>query len=83
VIRIEQAPAVLAPDELVAFPFGVESAAATRLVQSGTLVAVKIGRRLYAKRSSVLALVDKLAATSKPAATGDAEADYAALLGSK
>ena len=55
------------PDELLSFPFGLEPRAARALVRNGTLTAAKIGRRTYARRSDVLALVDKLA--KKPAKT--------------
>ena len=53
-----------APDELVPFPFGLEAAAATKLVKSGVLKAAKIGRKLFARRSDLLALVDRLASTA-------------------
>ena len=63
VIRVRRtAPATTgASDELRAFPFGLEARAATALVRSGMLKAARIGRRLYARQSDVLALVDKLA----------------------
>ena len=54
-----------APDELVPFPFGLEANAARSLVASGELVARKLGRKLYARRSAILALVD--ARPPKPA----------------
>jgi hypothetical protein len=60
IIRVEATPAVLPPDELVSFPFGLERSAASALVRKGTLPAAKIGRRLYARRSEVLGLVDTL-----------------------
>lgn len=65
-------------DELVAFPFGLEVAAARALVRDGVLKAAKLGRRLYARRSDVLALVDRLAPTNTQEATADPiEAAYA------
>ena len=68
-----------APDELLPFPFGLEEdAAAKSLVRTGKLRAVKIGRRLYAKRSDVLALVDKLARVEPTKDTADTS--YAALV---
>lgn len=76
-MRIEAPPAVLAaPDELLPFPFGIEARTAKQLVQSGKLAAAKLGRRLYARRSDVLALVDRLAT---PATAGNVMDDYAAL----
>ncbi len=54
-----------APDELVPHPFGLERAAASKLVASGELRTRKLGRKTYARRSAVLALVD--AAPPKPA----------------
>jgi len=45
-------------DDLVSFPFGLEENAARGLIKSGELPARKIGRRWYAKRSAVLALID-------------------------
>jgi hypothetical protein len=77
-LQIEQVPAVQAPDELVAHPFGLERSAASRAIRDGHLKAARIGRRLYARRSDVLALVDKFAIKAKP--TGDVESDYAALV---
>jgi hypothetical protein len=64
-----------APDELVAFPFGLEAAAARALVRTGTLRAAKLGRRLYARRSELLSLVDKLA-TSPGAEVDPIESAY-------
>lgn len=66
IIRIEAASPVLAPDELVAFPFGLEGKAAKALVRNGTLPTARIGRRTYARRSDVLALVEKLASRRAP-----------------
>jgi len=51
------APAVV-PDDLIAFPFGLEARTAHALIRCGRLRAVRLGRRLYSKRSLVLALVD-------------------------
>jgi hypothetical protein len=78
-VRIEAAPTVEAPDDLVPFPFGIEASAARKLVREGLLVAAKIGRRTYAKRSAVLALVDKLASRTT-AAPEDAEDAYRAMV---
>jgi hypothetical protein len=47
-------------------------------VREGTLTVAKIGRRQYAKRSSVLALIEKLAVT-RPTASQGVETDYVAL----
>jgi Helix-turn-helix domain len=69
----------LPPDALIPFPFGLEKNAARRLIASGELRARKLGRRWFARRSDVLALVD--AAPAAPAATGggDVQADLAAI----
>ena len=71
-----------APDELVAYPFGLEREAARRLMRDGHLPAARIGRRVYARRSDVLALVERLAATTPatPAPT-EPRAAYLALVG--
>ncbi len=53
-------------DELVAFPFGLEARAARALVRARTLPTRKIGRRVYARRSDLLALVDETPARSQP-----------------
>jgi hypothetical protein len=59
---------VLPPhDDLVAFPFGLETNAARGLIKSGELRARKIGRRWYAKRSDVLALIDNAPPVAPPA----------------
>lgn len=62
------------PDELVAVAaepleaMGLELAAVRALVTSGRLKAVRIGRRVFTKRSYLLAMVDELpAAVSTPA----------------
>lgn len=47
-----------APDELVCFPFGLEVSSARALVASGEIPTRKIGRKTYAKRSAILALID-------------------------
>lgn len=59
-----------APDELVCFPFGLEVSSARALVASGELPARKLGRKYYAKRSAVLALVD-----AAPKVANDARED--------
>lgn len=82
IIRIEAASPVLAPDELVAFPFGLECKAAKALIRDGTLPAARIGRRQYALRSDLLALVEKLRlrpATTTPADVSP-EAAYARMV---
>jgi hypothetical protein len=68
-----------APDELITFPFGLESRAAKKLVESGKLPAAKIGRHTDARRSDVLALVDRLAKKKPTPTLSEADADYAAL----
>jgi hypothetical protein len=70
---MEESRSAAAPscDHLVSFPFKLEANAAKKLVASGTLKAVKIGRRWYARNSDVLALVDILA---KPRAVASATA---------
>lgn len=69
-----------APDELLPFPFGLEEeAAAKSLVRTGKLRAVKIGRRLYARRSDVLSLVDTLAEERQPAPSAPPDS-YAGLV---
>jgi hypothetical protein len=49
-------------DGLEAYPFGLERQAATRLIQSGELPTRRIGRKVYARRSDLLALVTRAAA---------------------
>jgi hypothetical protein len=62
VVRLPPPPASSAPDELLPFPFGnLERNAARALIRDGHLPVAKIGRKFYARRSDVLALVDKLA----------------------
>jgi hypothetical protein len=46
-----------ATDELVAFPFGLERRAARALMRAGQLSTTKIGRRVFARHSAILALV--------------------------
>ena len=63
VIRLPPAPPPTAPDELIPFPFGkLERNAARTLMRDGHLPVVKLGRKFYARRSDVLALVEKLGA---------------------
>lgn len=57
-LRIEIAQPSAAPDDVIEFPFGFEKTAARKLVRKGILKTTKIGRRIYARRSAVLALVD-------------------------
>ncbi len=61
----------VAPDELMEFPFGLEAEAARRLMRSGDLPHAKLGRKWYAKRSDVLALVDMFKTPPKPAPSAD------------
>lgn len=70
-------------DELLEFPFGLEEAAARKLIRAGHLLAAKIGRKLYAKRSDLVALVDKLASAPPKArpTSADPKAAYLALVG--
>jgi hypothetical protein len=73
--------AVDAADELVAFPFGFERRAASTLVRRGKLATTKVGRRIYARRSDVLALVSDTAipaSDAPPLATDAATAARAA-----
>ncbi len=72
-IRVE-AVRLMPPDELLTFPFGLERAAARDVVRSGKLPAAKIGRRTYARRSDVLALVERAAPAKPEAAAEDAYA---------
>lgn len=58
-VKLISEGSVAAPvDGLVAFPFDLEANAARSLIKSGELRARKIGRKFYAKRSDVLALID-------------------------
>jgi hypothetical protein len=65
-IRFEQVADSVEHDELMAFPFGFEVSAARNLEKDGHLPTAKIGRRRYAKRSDVLALIDKLGPATAP-----------------
>jgi hypothetical protein len=84
-IVIRPAP-MAAPDELIVFPFGFEAEGARTLIRNNTLRTAKIGRKRYAKRSDLLALVDRLAdeeaaaRATKPATNDDAAAGYAKLV---
>ncbi len=51
-----------APDELLPHPFGLEPATAMALSRSDKLRTIKLGRRVYCRRSDLLALVDAPAA---------------------
>ena len=66
------------PDELVAFPFGFERRAASALVRQGKLATKKIGRRSYARRSDVLALVEVPAKAAPDVAKTTSDATAAA-----
>lgn len=68
-----------APDELVAFPFGLERSTARALMRSGKLPHARLGRRDYARRSDVLALVDRDIKPENVPLTGNAKADLASL----
>ena len=85
VIRLPPPPTPGAPDELVAFPFGnFERNAARALMKEGHLKVAKIGRKFYARRSDVLALVDTLAvaqARKKPAKGESADEAYLRMVG--
>jgi hypothetical protein len=67
-LRFRDGSAVDTPDELVAFPFGFERRAASALVRAGALPTKKIGRRLYARRSDLLALVEDVAKVTRAVA---------------
>ena len=78
VIRLPPPPAPSAPDELLPFPFGnLERNAARALMKDGHLPVAKIGRKFYARRSDVLALVEKLAVgqTRRTPAKGESAAE--------
>jgi hypothetical protein len=62
-------------DELVPFPFGLERRAARALVRAGRLPSVRIGRRLFTRRSALLALVAP--STSTPASAVDSASEAA------
>jgi hypothetical protein len=85
VIRIPPPPPPGAPDELVPFPFGnIERNAARALMREGHLPVAKIGRKFYARRSDVLALVERLgasAARAKPAKGETASEAYTRMVG--
>jgi hypothetical protein len=68
-------------DDLVRLPGPLERAAAAKLVRDGDRPAATIGRHVYARRSDLLALVDKLAKpTPAPVAVGgELRADLAAI----
>ena len=68
------------PDDLVPFPFGLEKNAARRLIKTGELRARKLGRRYYAKRSDLLALIDAAPPVAPARASGtDLRGDLATL----
>jgi len=62
---------VLPPaDDLIRFPWGIEKNAARKLIQSGALRAVKLGRSWYCRRSDLLALVDSAPRVAPARASG-------------
>ena len=85
VIRLPPAQAPTAPDELLPFPFGrLERNAARALIRDGHLPVVKLGRKFYARRSDVLALVDRLGAEQArrtPVARESADEAYLRMVG--
>ena len=64
-------------DDLVQFPFGLEAAAARGLIRRGELRARKLGRRWYARRSDVLALIDAAPPAPARASGHDVAGDLA------
>ena len=75
---------VLPPhDDLIAFPFGLEVNAARSLIKSGELPARKIGRRWYAKRSAVLALIDNAPHVPPAKASGASLRDDLAVIAAR
>jgi hypothetical protein len=86
---LEVPPPAGVPDALVASPFGLEAEAARTLVRTGRLKTAKIGRKRYAKRSDVLALVDVLAdeeaaaLASKPVPGSSVREGYLQLVGAR
>ncbi len=71
VLRIEVGQAPAAPDELVAFPWGLEEKAAKSLIRTGRLPSVRLGRKTYCRRSDLVALVSKPAVAAKGDVYGD------------
>jgi hypothetical protein len=65
-------------DELVAFPFGLERRAARSLVRTRRLAVERIGRRLYTRRSALVALVEASPHAPSPVVADPAEAARAA-----
>jgi excisionase family DNA binding protein len=63
VVRVRVVPPSAPVDELVTLDAcGLERRAVEALIREGRLRAVKIGRRVYVRRSAVVALVDELPA---------------------
>ncbi len=87
VIRLPPPPAPSAPDELVPFPFGnFERNAARSLMREGHLPVAKIGRKFYARRSDVLALVERVGAAqarARPSKGESADDAYRRLVGKR
>jgi hypothetical protein len=85
VIRLPPPSPPSAPDELVPFPFGnFERNAARALMREGHLPVAKIGRKFYARRSDVLALIEKLATVQtrkRPAKGESADEAYLRMVG--
>lgn len=86
VVAAELAPREpVAPDDVIAFPYGLEASAARKLEANGRIKPAKIGRKRYVRRSIVLALVDELGAeqAKAPKAGADATSKYLALVGQR
>jgi len=85
VIRLPPPPPSAAPDELVPFPFGnFERNASRALMRDGHLPVAKIGRKFYARRSDVLALVERVGVAkerAKPAKRESADEAYLRMVG--
>ncbi len=71
---------VKAGDDLVELPGPFEASAAERLRKSGELPARKVGRRWYARKSDMLALVPPRSATPVQPATDNDTENYARLV---
>jgi hypothetical protein len=69
-----------AGDELVPFPFGLERRAARALVHSERLPVVRLGRRIFTRRSALVALVEASPPARSPAVADPAVAARAAYI---